>query len=179
MKLESITYNIFGTNLVIGSHIKRQIDYLKTVVPPQFQHRDMDDLGCGDGKVTMLLKDIFLPRRLRGFDINAALVKRARNRGIHAEIQNLDDSTPRGELAVLWGVLHHLEDCDGCLQKIKDNYSFIFIREPVRNGYVRWLEMGHTLRKTEIETLINEHLPGSQVHYCGNSILVFYVSPES
>ena len=42
------------------------------------------DLGCGDGKVTVLLKDVFLPQKLRGFDVNPALVRRARGRGFEA-----------------------------------------------------------------------------------------------
>jgi hypothetical protein len=178
MNLESLAYYFFGNNLIIGSHIRRQIEFLKGVLPPHFRHRKMDDLGCGDGKVTVLLKDIFLPSRLRGFDVSAGLVRRARGWGIDAEVKNLDDGLPAGELAVMWGVLHHLKDCSHCLGRLKENYPLIFIREPVRNSYFRWLELGHTMRTSEIETLVNECLLGAQVYYCGNSVLIFYVSPQ-
>ena len=179
MKLENVAYCLFGNNVIIGPHIRRQIDFLKGVVPAVFRHRQMDDLGCGDGKVTLLLKDIFLPSRLRGFDVDAGLVRRARRRGVEAGVGNLEGDIPTGELAVLWGVLHHLQDCGVCLKKLRDSYPLIFIREPLRSSYFRWLELGHTLRKAEIEALVNEYLPGSQVYYCGNSIMVFYVSPDS
>lgn len=177
MKIESLAYRLFGNNVVIGPHIMRQIDYLREVVPAGFRHRQMDDLGCGDGKVTLLLKDIFLPSRLRGFDVDAGLVLRARRRGVNAEVKNLNGDMPSGEMAVLWGVLHHLQDWGACLKNVRNSYPLIFIREPLRRSFFRWLELGHTLRKVEIEALVNEHLPGSQVYYYGDSIMIFYISP--
>ncbi len=167
-----------GYTLVIGSHIRRQLEFLKEKTPPSFKHRQLDDLGCGDGKITLLLKEIFLPTRLRGFDVNLHLVRRARDKGIEAEVKNLEEDMPRGELGVMWGVLHHLKDRQGCLRRLKENYSLIFIREPVKMGITRWLELGHPLRKEEIESLIHEYLAGSQVFYCGNSVLIFYISPN-
>ncbi len=165
-----------GYNLIIGLHIRKQLKFLKEIIPPSFQYREMDDLGCGDGKVTLLLKDIFLPKKLCGFDINPGLVRQARDKGIQAEVKNLDEDVPTGELAVMWGVLHHIKDMGGCLRKIKENYSLIFIREPIKTGSVNWLEIGHPLRKEEIEFLVKEHLPDSQIFYCGNAIFIFYVS---
>jgi hypothetical protein len=179
VKLESLAYRLFGNNVIIGSHIRRQIDFLSEVIPEPFKHRQMDDLGCGDGKVTVLLKDVFLPTRLRGFDVHEGLVRRANRRGINAEVKNLDDDMPSGELAVLWGVMHHLKDCARCLDSVRENYPLIFIREPVRSGYFRLLELGQTLRQQEIEALVSEHLPGAQVHYCGNNVLIFYASDGS
>ena len=176
MKLESLAYYFFGNNVIIGPHIRKQIGYLSDIIPDDFKHREMDDLGCGDGKVTVLLKDIFQPGKLRGFDVDAGLVRRAKSRGIDAEVRDLDADMPSGELAVLWGVLHHLQDCGRCLDSVKQNYPFIFIREPVRSSYFRLLELGHTLRKSEIETMVSEHLPGAQVHYYGNSALIFYTA---
>jgi len=178
MKLENLAYSFFGNNLVIGSHIKSQLAFLKEIVPAELQQREMDDLGCGDGKVTILLEEIFQPRKLRGFDINRGLVRRARSRGIDAGTIDLDREVPGGELAVIWGVLHHLHDFESCLRKVKESYPMIFIREPVRTGFVAGLELGHPLRLKEILCLVNRHLPGSQIHYCDNSILVFYLCPE-
>ena len=164
-----------GYNLIIGFHIRRQLIFLKENIPASFQNKQMDDLGCGDGKVTLLMKKIFLPKKLRGFDINPNLVRLARKRGIEAEVKNLDDELPTGELAVMWGALHHLEDMAGCLKKLKENYKLIFIREPVKTSSVNWLEMGHPLRKEEIELLVKEHLPDSKILYCGNAIFIFYI----
>jgi len=174
MRLEKLAYIFFGNNLVVGSHIKKQLNFLRENVPPGFKYRDMDDLGCGDGKVTLLLKEIFLPRKLRGFDVNPGLVKRTRDRGIEAEVRNLEEDVPRGDLAVLWGVLHHLKDMESCLKKIKENYHLIFIREPVRKGVIRGMELGKPMRAEEINNLAAAYLPGSQTFYCDNNILIFY-----
>lgn len=178
MRLERLAYFFFGNNLIIGPHISKQLKFLKEIVPSTFQQRHMDDLGCGDGKVTLRLKEIFLPRRVRGFDIDPGLVRRARKKGIEADIQNMEENIPKGELAVLWGVIHHLKDRECCLNRIKDNYSLIFIREPVSSSIIKWLELGHPLTKGEIEHLVEEHLPDSQVFHYGNSIFIFYISPK-
>jgi SAM-dependent methyltransferase len=178
MKLENLAYTFFGNNLVIGSHIKKQLAFLKEIVPAELQYREMDDLGCGDGKVTVLLREMFHPVKLRGFDINHGLVKRARSRGIDAGTIDLDKHVPGGELAVLWGVLHHLRDYESCLRRVKESYPLVFIREPVRSGLISGLELGHPLKLKELTCLVNRHLSGAQVHFCDNSILVFYACPN-
>jgi len=179
MNIGRLAYFFLGNNVVIGSHIKRQLEFLREKSPPHFKYRQMDDLGCGDGKVTLLLKEIFLPVRLRGFDINRGLVRRARNKGIEAEVRNLEEDMPTGELAVIWGVLHHLGEIEGCLKRVKENYALIFIREPIKRGTIKWLgELGHPLRKEELEYLVEKHLGGSQIFYYDNTIFIFYVSPK-
>jgi SAM-dependent methyltransferase len=178
MRLESLAYSFFGNNLIIGSHIRRQLAFLREIVPRYLEHREMDDLGCGDGKVTVLLEEIFQPVKLRGFDISLGLVRRARSRGIDATVSDLDEDMPDGELAVMWGVMHHLQDAAVCLRRLKENYPLIFIREPVRNGFFKGLELGHPLELKELICLINRHLPGSQIHCCDNSILIFYTCPD-
>ena len=178
MKIERLAYFFLGNNVVIGAHIKRQLEFLKEKAPPGFKYRQMDDLGCGDGKVTLLLKEIFLPTRLRGFDIHPHHVRRARNRVIEAEVKDLEKDMPTGELAVMWGVLHHIEDIESCLRRVKENYALIFIREPIKRSTIKWLELGHPLRKGELEYLVEKHLDGSQIFYYDNTIFIFYVSPK-
>jgi len=146
------------------------------VIPPSFKQRALDDLGCGDGKITLLLKDIFQPRTLRGFDVNPALVRRARNHGIVAEVKDLNTGLPNGELAVMWGVIHHLESTETCLKRIRDNYRMAFIREPLKNGFVKGLEMGNPLVKEEIQGLVQQYLVNATTHIYGNCIFVFYDS---
>jgi SAM-dependent methyltransferase len=177
MKLENLAYALFGNNLVIGTHIRKQLAFLSEVIPPGLLGREMDDLGCGDGKVTLLLKEIFQPARLRGYDINPGLVRRAADRGIDAEVLDLDVEMPGGELAVVWGVLHHLEDFEDSLRRIKDSYPLVFIREPVRTGLLGGLELGHPLRLKELTGLLTDHFPHCRLNYCDNSVLVFYACP--
>jgi hypothetical protein len=151
---------------------------LETRLPPEFKQREMDDLGCGDGKITLQLKRVFQPKKLRGFDVHPSLIKRARNNGIEAQIRNLDESLPSGELAVMWGVLHHLSDREACLRNIKENYSMAFIREPLRNKLIKGLEMGEPLIKEEIEELIQRYFPTAQIFYFGHCIFIFYSSAK-
>jgi SAM-dependent methyltransferase len=167
---------LFGTNFHIGSHIRDQIKVLSENVPASFRHRELDDLGCGDGKITLMLKEIFQPAKLRAFDINPALVRRARNKGVEAEVKDLDAYIPTGELAVMWGVLHHLKDRETCLKRIQENYRMAFIREPVKNNLrVDW-EMGQPLVKEEIERLVQKYFGQARTFYYGNSIFIFYAA---
>jgi hypothetical protein len=149
---------------------------LRNKIPAEFFQRDMDDLGCGDGKISVLLRDVFHPDSLRGFDVNPSLVKRARRKGIKAEVMNLDEKLPAGELAVMWGVLHHLKDRESCIRRIGENYSMAFIREPIKNKAIKGLEMGQPLEKEEIEHLVQKHLGGAMTFYYGHCIFIFYVA---
>jgi hypothetical protein len=177
-RLQNIVYSLFGTNFVIGTHIKDQIKMLKENVPQDFRQRDLDDLGCGDGKITLQLKEIFQPRKLRGFDVNPNLVKRARHNGIEAEVCDLDATIPSGDLAVMWGVLHHLKDQETCLKRIRDNYNLAFIREPLKDNIrVDW-EMGQPLIKEEIEAMVRKYLVNAHYFFVGHCIFIFYVSPD-
>jgi hypothetical protein len=169
---------LFGTNFVVGTQIKDQIKIVKDRIPPEFRQRAMDDLGCGDGKITVLLREVFNPRSLRGFDVNSSLVRRARGKGISAEIMDLDKTAPTGEMAVMWGVLHHLKDRESCIRRIRDNYSMAFIREPMKNNSIKGLEMGQPLEKEEIENLVIKYLPQARTFYYGHCIFIFYVSPD-
>ena len=149
---------------------------LESKIPADFQQRSLDDLGCGDGKITLLLKDIFQPRKLRGFDVHPALVKRARDKGIEAEVKDLDAGLPFGEMAMMWGVLHHLQDRESCIRRIGENYKMAFIREPIKSGAINGLEMGQPLVKEEIEYLVKKYLPDSRYFYYGHCIFIFYTA---
>lgn len=172
--VEKLAYLLFGNNLVVGLHIKKQLEFLREHIPPSFQHRKMDDLGCGDGKVTIRLKEIFLPESLRCFDVNPGLVRRSSKKGFCAEAIDLNKDFPSGELAVMWGSLHHLEDMAGCLDRLKQNYRMVFIREPLKEGGVSWLELGHPASKEEMENMVAEHLPGARILFQDNAALIFY-----
>jgi hypothetical protein len=173
-----VVYSLFGTNFYIGSQIKEQIRMLEPRVPPEFLHRQLDDLGCGDGKITLRLKDIFKPVRLRGFDVHPALVWRAGKKGIDAQVKDLNAGLPAGELAVMWGVLHHLNNSEVCLKRIRDNYPMAFIREPIKNKAINGLEMGKPLIKAEIENLVQKYFTGATTFYYGHCIFIFYISPD-
>jgi len=169
-----MSHYLFGNNWVIGKHIKKQLQFLESVLPQWMLNREVDDLGCGDGKVTVLLQKILQPSKLRGFDVNNGLVKRAIELGINAQPLNLDDQVPHGDMAVVWGVLHHLQDPALCLRRLRENYPLIFIREPIRTGLLKGMELGNPMRLNELTSLFNDYLPGHQIHFCDKNVLVFY-----
>lgn len=174
MNLESVVYPIFGTSMVVGHHIKRQLDVLNEILPPEFKGRALDDLGCGDGRITLLLKEILRPSSLRGFDVQPSLVRSARHRGVKARILNLNGEVPTGELAVLWGVLHHLDDPESVLQDVRSNYSFVIVREPVKYSFDSLIELGHPMRREDIESLTKRSLPGASFYGLGGSVILLY-----
>ncbi len=97
MTLQRLIYYLFGNNVVVGSHIRKQLDYLRKIVPDDFKHRDTHDLGCGDGKITIILRDIFKPSKFKGYDICPELVKRTNDKGIEAEVKDLGKGLPGGK----------------------------------------------------------------------------------
>ncbi len=174
MAAERFLHAVFGNNVVIGSHVLRQLDSLKEVMPPDLLGRKADDLGCGDGKLTVLLRDILRPVRLRGFDVNPALVRRARARGIDAQQMNLEERVPEGDLAVVWGVLHHLNDPEACLARIRANYDSAFIREPIRDGSASRLELGNPMGRDAFDDMVRTCMPDGRVSFYSDYAFVFY-----
>ncbi len=174
MTLQRLMYYFFGNNIVIGRHIKLQLDYLRHIVPEEFKHRDTHDLGCGDGKITVILKDIFQPSEFKGYDICPELVKRTNDKGIEAEARDLGKSLPGGEMAIMWGVLHHIDDMAACLRNTREHYKYIFIREPLRKKHRDLFELGHPMFEDELRRLVQETLPGSQVFTHNNAMFIFY-----
>lgn len=174
MKLENIAYACFGNNITIGKHIRKQLHFLRSVLPAEMLNRHLDDLGCGDGKVTIMLKDILKPSRLRGYDIHKGNIRRAISLGIDAGNIDLDENLPQGELAIMWGVLHHLQNPERCIKKLKENYQMLIIREPIRQGFIKSLELGNPRKLAEIIGMFDNYLPGYRAHYCDGSVIAFY-----
>jgi hypothetical protein len=173
-KLQKIIYDFFGTSLYISPPIRGQINWIADRIPPNFLNRELDDLGCGDGRITKVMGEIFKARKLRGYDIHSSLVKRACRNGVDACVMDLEANMPRGELAVMWGVLHHLNDRENCIKRISENYSMVFIREPIKTISLKVFEMGDPIAREEIEALVNRYLPGAQVIYYSFCVYIFY-----
>ena len=157
MNLEQFLYLPFGNNIIIGNHIKEQLKFLSKIVPKEFKEKEMYDLGCGDGKITTLLQEIFEPSKISGCDVNFGLVRRAKKRRIVSEVRDLESSVPKGEFAVVWGVIHHLKNQIEILKKIKENFQFLFLREPlVTEGKKSFLELGEPFEKKRIKKMCKE-----------------------
>jgi hypothetical protein len=92
-------------------------------------------------------------------------------------MKDLNADVPTGELAVMWGVLHHLENRESCIKRISDNYKMAVIREPIKDKVLNGLEMGQPLIKEEIEGLVERYLPTSNLFYYDHCIFIFYSAP--
>ena len=179
IKFQKFIYDIFGTSLYISPPIRGQINWISTRIPPAFLNREIDDLGCGDGRITKVMGQIFKAKKLRGFDIYPSLVKRAYRNGVEACVMDLENVMPKGELAVMWGVLHHLKDRVSCIKRISENYPMVFIREPIKTISLKVFEMGDPIEKEEIDTLVKKYLPGAQVLYYSFCVFIFYSRNEA
>jgi SAM-dependent methyltransferase len=179
LAFERFVHGLFGNNVVLGCHVVRQLERLGAIAPSGFTGRRVDDLGCGDGRVTVLLAEILQPLSLRGFDVNPALVRRAKSRGIEARVADLEDSVPIGELAVMWGVLHHLSDPARCLGRVRANYDRAFIREPIRGARPTCFELGRPMRRSELSDLLRRSLPGCQLFDYEDCVLAFWESRKT
>jgi len=183
--LEKFLYAPFGNNIIIGPHIKDQLNFLKGILPEEFKGREMFDLGCGDGKVTVLLAEIFQPQKIFGCDVEESLVKKARKRGIEARVIDLEKEVPKGELAVIWGVLHHLKDPQKILEKIKNNFQFILIREPLKEQkalhhfkVLSLLEMGDPFEKEKIKRILDDVLGDYQSFERNGAVMALWSAPK-
>lgn len=70
------------------------------------------DVGCGSGYTTLLISEMFTPRRLDAFDIVPSQVERASRRGINARFFVADMTKPKlpersYDAVFICGVLHH------------------------------------------------------------------------
>lgn len=186
INLEKFIYAPFGNNIIIGSHIKDQLNFLKEILPEEFKGREMFDLGCGDGKVTILLTEIFQPKKVFGCDIEESLVRRARKRGVEAKVVNLEKEIPKGELAVVWGVLHHLKDPKKVLEGIKNNFQFFFMREPLKEQAAsprfkvsNILEMGDPFEKEKIKKILDDVFENYQSFEKNGAIMAMWKKEKS
>jgi len=178
MRLDSILYRLFGTSIIVGPSIKRQLDFLRTKLPNDFKNRkELFDLGCGDGKITLKLREIFQPRKIKGCDLSPYLVEMAKKRGIDAKVLDLEKEIPKGELGVMWGVLHHLESPAKILANLKKNFQMLFLREPlkIKNRLVSFLELGKPFQKGEIRELFIRILGNkTKILEFQNTVFVFW-----
>jgi len=173
MKIEQLLYFPFGNNLIIGRHIEDQLKFLSEVLPSDFKGKEMYDLGCGDGKITVFLKKFFESKLVFGCDASGGLVKRAKKRGVESKVVDLEKEVPVGELAVMWGVLHHLRNQEKVLEKIKNNFNYFFLREPLLKEK-SFFELGDPFKKEELEDKIKRVFGDYKIFEHKNAAFIFW-----
>lgn len=150
--LENFFYFMFGS--VIVDEYKKEFEFIKDKIPVDFKNKNLIDLGCGDGTNTLRIKNILNPISVKGYDRANSLIKTAQKKGIESYSLDLEKNEIKGELGVLWGTLHHLKSPDLFLNKLKNNFQYLFIREKVSN---RLFELGKIISYDELTTLCKKN----------------------
>ncbi len=146
-KLIEKTLYSFGMNSSFYN-IAKELEILKENLPPSFKQREVTDIGCGDGYITLKLKKILEPVKISGVDYSKRLIKTARAKSISVKVADIENEEISGDLGVLWGVLHHFNKPEETIKKIKSNFNSLIVREPVDEK--RIMELGRRLNKNKV-----------------------------
>jgi len=150
--IEKLMYS-FGIN-ISGYNVKRELDYLHKNLPDMCKNRDVVDIGCGDGKISLKLIPILKPKSFLGIDLSKSLIKSAKKRGINAKVLNIENQEISGDLGIMWGVLHHLNNPIETLKKLKKSFNGLIIRESIDEK--RLFELGHKLNRDKLIEMLEE-----------------------
>lgn len=97
--------------------------------------RSVVDLGCGDGGLMSLLRDMHVdPGRgvyVHGYDVSPEAVRGAQERGVQAELVDVMHDEPLwGDLAICTEMLEHQVDPHGFLQRVRRASRYIVASSP-------------------------------------------------
>jgi len=150
--IERIIY-AFGINSSLYNTVK-ELSFLESNLPKEFTNRDVLDIGCGDGKMSLELKRILLPKSFKGIDASKFLVKNAQEKGILAMVSDAEKDVLSGDLGIMWGVLHHFENPVQTLKKLSKEFNSLIIRESIDDK--RIFELGHRFGLGELMNVIKK-----------------------
>lgn len=150
--IEKIIYS-FGIN-ISGYDVLRELRILDKNLPENYKKRDIIDLGCGDGKISIKLMEIFNPKFFLGVDSSRQLIKKAKKRGINSEVRDIELAGISGDIGILWGVLHHFNNPAGILKKLSGNFKSLVIRESIDDK--RIFEIGNKFNKNTLFKILAE-----------------------
>ncbi|HUV72583.1 MAG TPA: class I SAM-dependent methyltransferase [Clostridia bacterium] len=171
-------YRFFGNSFERFFDRGRMLKILQQNVPPEFLEKDISDLGCGDGLTTQRIAKALKAKSVIGYEFNKFLLNKAEQRGLSVKQWDLDQGVPTGELAVIWGVIHHLEDQETFLKKLKQNFRYAVIREPLKRWH-SFLDGGEPKAKEDWIKLFNNTLGDCQFIESGDNIYVFWKRKQS
>lgn len=148
-------------------------DFIKSKIPKDFLHKEIWDLGCGDGENTIRLNKIFQPKRIIACDRSGPMLERAKKKGLETQSIDFNNELPKGEMAAFTYSLHHAYDKEKTLQKILNNFDYLFICEPYLNIF-HFINWGHVPSKKSWIKLFNKTFKNYILHEYKNNLIVFY-----
>jgi len=128
----------WSAHYATGRQTRQLIQMMQEFVDPSVS---IADIGCGDGTFTLDIASQFRPRAIRGIDPaeNAIVAAQQRLRSlpgapVRFETGNIYDLTSEGEsVAVIRGVLHHLDRVQAAIVHLATQFETILVLEP--NGF--------------------------------------------
>ena len=131
-----------------------QLDYLKSKLPKSFLSRQVTDIGCGDGKVSLKLKHVLQPAVFTCLDVSPSLVASCRQKGLNAKVVDIEKQMFSGDLGILWGVIHHFSNPISTIKNISQSFNNLIIREPT--NHLRLFESGCRYKKTTLLDILSK-----------------------
>lgn len=121
MNIEQITYSLLRFNFHfqnLDKELQRLGSFLET---HGVAVRSLVDVGCGDGAITIRLQQLLGVERAHGIDVNAALLSRARERGVVTWCGDAASLVvqEKFDLAVSYGSLHHFEHIQVLIESMR------------------------------------------------------------
>jgi ubiquinone/menaquinone biosynthesis C-methylase UbiE len=120
----------------------RQTDELVRMLAENFSRSvRLADIGCGDGTHSLEIIRRFGPAGVRGVDPASNAIAAAQQRippdaadSVTFEVGNIYDIESKGEdVAVIFGVLHHLDRPEAAINHLATQFNSILVLEP--NGF--------------------------------------------
>ena len=170
---------LYSTNAPLSSRIanKRLSDV--TLENVDLRDKDVLDIGCGDGVYTIELFDKVRVKSMLGVDYAAQAVEIAKaksgGRPINYEVQsayNLPYATKSFDVAILRGVLHHLDNPVPALKEALRVAHLVWVIEP--NGYNPGLKFLEKFSRYHIEHQEKSYTPAyldREIKNLGGNIL--------
>lgn len=98
----------------------------KRDIPPEFLHRRVVDLGCGDGNKYYVIKLLFRPKNYWGLDVLPEEIKAARRRKLRVRLLDfVKDHGIHGDLGLMIGTYTYPK----LLKRLSQRFSLLFFNE--------------------------------------------------
>lgn len=130
----------YTTDASLSSRLAYRRQTEASLAVADFRDRRVLDIGCGDGAATLELLDVAAPASMEGIDPAPAAIEAARGRDPEGKVSfavasAYDLPYPPGafDVAVLRGVLHHLDDPERALGEALRVAPRVVVVEP--NGF--------------------------------------------
>lgn len=170
---------LYSTNAPLSSQManKRLSDL--TLENVDLHNKTVLDIGCGDGVYTIELFDRVQVKRMVGVDFASQAIEIAQtksgSRSIEFEVQsanNLPFETKCFDIAIIRGVLHHLDDPVPALKEALRVASIVWVIEP--NGYNPGLKLLEKFSQYHIDHQEKSYLPAfldKEIEKMGGKVL--------